>query len=133
MFHLSLKSIVTKGNALCSVWLNKLKNTISNRQLFSSSADASAEMIISEMRPHLQNGMYILHRIWSKIGVPEDQNELRAGFVRHHLFVSLNEMIDKEEQAKAALIAKVETLRKEVERLTAELEWPVHKVNFNLM
>ncbi|XP_034032076.1 protein regulator of cytokinesis 1-like isoform X2 [Thalassophryne amazonica] len=83
-----------------------------------------SEVHAAESVADLNRALVRLQDIWEEIGIPEEQRVQRTNHVHKHIKGLLDLMISEEEQLKTRLLKSIDTCRKELVKLCAELELP---------
>lgn len=89
-------------------------------------------MIKNELVQCLENAMERLQKVWSEIGISDEQKEERTQVVLEHLQNLLNEMVNEEEELKTTLLGNVAGCTEEMIKLSQELGIPCFIVSQNL-
>ncbi|XP_008310257.1 protein regulator of cytokinesis 1-like [Cynoglossus semilaevis] len=83
-----------------------------------------SEVHAAESVAYLNRALVRLQDIWEEIGIPEEQRLQRTNDVHKHIKGLLDLMIAEEEDLKKRLVKNIETSRKELSHLCAELQLP---------
>ncbi|XP_028285817.1 protein regulator of cytokinesis 1-like [Parambassis ranga] len=83
-----------------------------------------SEVHAAESVAYLNRALVRLQDIWEEIGIPEEQRLERTNDVHKHIKGLLDLMISEEEELKKRVLKSIETCRKELENLCAELQLP---------
>ncbi|XP_040893967.1 protein regulator of cytokinesis 1-like isoform X1 [Toxotes jaculatrix] len=83
-----------------------------------------SEVHAAESVAYLNRALVRLQDIWEEIGIPEEQRLQRTNDVHKHIKGLLDLMIAEEEELKKRLVKSIESCRKELNNLCAELQLP---------
>ncbi|CAN9499408.1 unnamed protein product [Ophioblennius macclurei] len=83
-----------------------------------------SEVHAAESVAYLNRALIRLQDIWEEIGIPEEQRLQRTNDVHKHIKGLLDLMIIEEEELKNRLVKTIESCRKELKSLCAELQLP---------